>query len=85
MSIAGLLTLCVSAIREFPTPIEARDEVAFILKEAMEEAGKALLKTLPFEAGVLVLGSGWFEISMSEDENILLMVKKTYISGPVSP
>lgn len=41
-------------------PIEATDEVALILKETMEEAGKALLKIVPVEAEVVVAGS-WAE------------------------
>jgi DNA polymerase I-like protein with 3'-5' exonuclease and polymerase domains len=32
------------------TPIEAMDEVALTLKDAMEEAGRTLLKTVPVEA-----------------------------------
>jgi hypothetical protein len=34
--------------------------VAFLLKETMEEAGKVLLKTVPVEAEVVVVGS-WAE------------------------
>jgi hypothetical protein len=41
-------------------PIEATDEVAHILKETMEEAGRTLLKTVPVEAQVVVVGS-WAE------------------------
>jgi len=41
-------------------PIEVTDEVTLILKEAMEEAGRALLKTVPVEADVVVVGS-WAE------------------------
>ena len=40
--------------------IEAADEVALILKETMEEAGRSLLKIVPVEAGVVVVGS-WAE------------------------
>jgi hypothetical protein len=34
--------------------------VALILKETMEDAGKALLKIIPVEAGVIAVGS-WAE------------------------
>jgi DNA polymerase I-like protein with 3'-5' exonuclease and polymerase domains len=39
---------------------EATDEVALILKNTMEEAGKAFLKTVPVEAGVVIVDS-WSE------------------------
>jgi DNA polymerase I-like protein with 3'-5' exonuclease and polymerase domains len=39
-------------------PIEATDEVALILKETMEKAGRTLLKTVPVEAEV-VIASSW--------------------------
>jgi DNA polymerase I-like protein with 3'-5' exonuclease and polymerase domains len=41
-------------------PIEAKDDVALILKETMEEAGRTLLKIVPVEAEVMVVGS-WAE------------------------
>jgi len=41
-------------------PTEATDEVTFILKETMEEAGRMLLKIVPVEADVVVVGS-WAE------------------------
>lgn len=41
-------------------PIEATDEVALILKETMEEAGRSFLKTVPVEADVVVVSS-WAE------------------------
>jgi len=41
-------------------PIEAEDEVALILKDTMEEAGTALLKTVPVEAEIVVVSS-WAE------------------------
>ena len=37
--------------------IEATDEVALILKKAMEEAGPSFLKTVPVEAEVVIVGS----------------------------
>jgi DNA polymerase I-like protein with 3'-5' exonuclease and polymerase domains len=42
------------------TPIEATDEIVLILKETMEEAGRALLKTVPVQAEVVVVDS-WVE------------------------
>jgi hypothetical protein len=36
------------------------DEVGLTLKESMEEAGRTLLKTIPVEAEVVVVGS-WAE------------------------
>lgn len=39
------------------TPIEATDEVALILKETMEEAGRSVLKIVPVEAEVVVASS----------------------------
>jgi DNA polymerase I-like protein with 3'-5' exonuclease and polymerase domains len=41
-------------------PIEATDEVALILKETMEQAGRASLKTVPVEAQVVIVDS-WTE------------------------
>ena len=41
-------------------PIEATDEVALILKDTMEEAGRALLKITPVEAEVVIVDS-WAE------------------------
>ena len=41
-------------------PIEAMDEVALILKDTMEEAGRALLKVVPVKAEVVVADS-WAE------------------------
>jgi DNA polymerase I-like protein with 3'-5' exonuclease and polymerase domains len=38
-------------------PNEATDGVAPILKEKMEEAGRTLLKIVPVEAEVMVVGS----------------------------
>ena len=38
-------------------PIEAEDEVALILKDTMEEAGMALLKTVPVVTEVVVVSS----------------------------
>jgi DNA polymerase I-like protein with 3'-5' exonuclease and polymerase domains len=40
--------------------IEATDEVALILKETMEEAGRTLLKIVPVEAEVVIVDS-WAE------------------------
>jgi len=40
--------------------IEATDEVALILKDAMEEAGSVFLKTIPVDAEVAVVDS-WAE------------------------
>ena len=40
--------------------IEATDEVVPILKERMEQAGRTLLKTVPVESDVVVVGS-WTE------------------------
>ncbi|HMK77570.1 MAG TPA: hypothetical protein VK568_15515 [Thermodesulfobacteriota bacterium] len=39
-------------------PIEAADDVALILKETMEDAGRVLLKTVPVEAQ-MVVGGTW--------------------------
>ena len=39
------------------TPIEAEDEATLILKETMKEAGRFLLKIVPVEADVVVVGS----------------------------
>ena len=41
-------------------PIEVTDEVALILKETMENAGRALLKSVPVEAEVVIVDS-WAE------------------------
>jgi len=41
-------------------PIEATDEVAFILKETMEESGRTLLKIVPVEADIVVVDT-WAE------------------------
>jgi len=41
-------------------PIEVADEVAIILKETMEETGRPLLKNVPVDAEVIVVGS-WAE------------------------
>jgi hypothetical protein len=38
----------------------APDEVALILKEPMEEAGRVFLKTIPVEPEVVIVGS-WAE------------------------
>ena len=40
--------------------IEATDEVTYILKETMEEAGNAMLKIVPAETEVVIV-SGWAE------------------------
>jgi DNA polymerase I-like protein with 3'-5' exonuclease and polymerase domains len=53
-------SLCIHDEILFEVPIEATDEVALILKEIMEEAGKILLKTVPVEAEVIVAGT-WSE------------------------
>ncbi len=42
------------------SPIEGTDEMALILKETMEEAGRALLKIVPVEAKVVIVDS-WAE------------------------
>jgi hypothetical protein len=38
-------------------PIEGMGEAALILKDTMEEAGRALLKAVPVEAEVVIVGS----------------------------
>jgi DNA polymerase I-like protein with 3'-5' exonuclease and polymerase domains len=53
-------SLCVHDEILLETPIDTEDEVALILKETMEEAGRSLLKTVPVEAEVVVVG-GWAE------------------------
>jgi DNA polymerase I-like protein with 3'-5' exonuclease and polymerase domains len=62
-ALAGKRTRIVGCIYDeilLEVPIEATDKVAFILKETMEEAGRALLKIIPVEAEVVVVGS-WAE------------------------
>lgn len=54
-------SLCVHDEILLETPIEAVDEVALTLKDTMEEAGKGLLKIVPVEAQVFIVGS-WVKI-----------------------
>jgi DNA polymerase I-like protein with 3'-5' exonuclease and polymerase domains len=51
-------SLCVRDEILLKAPIEAVDEVALILKDTMEEAGKVLLKIVPVEAEVVVFLQG---------------------------
>ena len=51
------MSLCVHDEILLETPIEAEDEVALILKETMEEAGRTLLKIILVEAEVVIVGS----------------------------
>jgi DNA polymerase I-like protein with 3'-5' exonuclease and polymerase domains len=53
-------SLCVHDEILLEAAIEATDEVALILKQTMEEAGKALLKTVPVEAEMVIVDS-WAE------------------------
>jgi DNA polymerase I-like protein with 3'-5' exonuclease and polymerase domains len=46
-------------------PIETTDEIVHILKKTMEEAGKALLKIVPVEAGVVVVESWGREMTLA--------------------
>jgi DNA polymerase I-like protein with 3'-5' exonuclease and polymerase domains len=41
-------------------PIEPTDQVVLTLKDTMDEAGRALLKSIPVETQVVVVGS-WSE------------------------
>jgi DNA polymerase I-like protein with 3'-5' exonuclease and polymerase domains len=56
----GKIVGCVHDEILLEAPIEATDEVTYILKETMEEAGKSFLKIIPVEAEVVVVGS-WAE------------------------
>jgi DNA polymerase I-like protein with 3'-5' exonuclease and polymerase domains len=53
-------SLCIHDEILLETPIEVTDEVALILKEIMEEAGRSLLKVAPIEAEVVAVNS-WAE------------------------
>jgi DNA polymerase I-like protein with 3'-5' exonuclease and polymerase domains len=53
-------SLCVRDEILLEASIEATDEVALILKDIMEEAGRTLLKIVPVEAQVVIVGS-WAE------------------------
>ena len=53
-------SLCVHDEILLEAPVEAMDEVALILKETMEETGRALLEIVPVEADVVVVDS-WAE------------------------
>jgi len=53
-------SLCIHDEILLEAPIEATDEVALILKEAMEEAGRSFLKIASVEAEVVVVDS-WAE------------------------
>jgi DNA polymerase I-like protein with 3'-5' exonuclease and polymerase domains len=46
--------LCIHDEILLEVPIEATDEVAFILKETMEEVGRSFLKIVPVEVQVVV-------------------------------
>ena len=59
-ALEGTRAMIVGCIHDeilLETPIEATDEVALILKETMEEAGRTLLKIVLVEAEVVVVGS----------------------------
>ena len=47
--------LCIYDEILLEVPIEATDEVALILKEIMEEAGKNFFKIVPIEADVVIV------------------------------
>ena len=53
-------SLCFQDEILLEAPIEATDEVALILKDTMEEAGRTLLKIVPVEAEVVIANS-WAE------------------------
>jgi DNA polymerase I-like protein with 3'-5' exonuclease and polymerase domains len=53
-------SLCVHDEILLEAPIEAMDEVALILKDTMEVAGRSLLKIVPVEAEVVIVES-WAE------------------------
>ena len=62
-SLEGTRAMIVGCIHDeilLEAPIEAADEVALILKETMEEAGRSFLKVIPVEAEVVVADS-WAE------------------------
>jgi DNA polymerase I-like protein with 3'-5' exonuclease and polymerase domains len=62
-TLQGTRAMIVGCIHDeilLEAPIEATDEVALILKETMEEAGRFLLKTVPVEAQVVIVDS-WAE------------------------
>jgi DNA polymerase I-like protein with 3'-5' exonuclease and polymerase domains len=50
-------SLCIHDEILLEAPIEVTDELALILEETMEEAGRTLLKIVPVEAEVVVVGS----------------------------
>jgi len=56
----AMIVGCVHDEILLEVPIEATDEVALILKETMEEAGKSVVKTVPVEADVIIVSS-WAE------------------------
>jgi DNA polymerase I-like protein with 3'-5' exonuclease and polymerase domains len=53
-------SLCVHDETLLEASIEATDEVALILKETVEEAGRIFPKTVPVEAQVVLVDS-WAE------------------------
>jgi len=50
-------SLCIHNEILLEAPIKATDEVALVLNDTMEQAGRALLKTVPVEAQVVVTRS----------------------------